>query len=1536
MAIGMAVWAGSSARGLLAQTYTFQQNANGQGYSYTAPDGHIITGNFPTDNNWSQSVTDGSYNYPVNQTFMYEDAPSNWSPTPALGAYPNGTSDDIIIPGLPVTLDVSVSIHNLTINTSGGVSMLPGTTFNIVGPSSINNGQILVNNGSNSVATTLDLGSGTLSGTGLISAIGGATQINLAGTTLSGQTLNTSAGAYVYLSSSPVTFSNLTSNAQVDIPAASTLNVTGNLTDNGQFLVNSGSNNATTILNFSGGTVSGTGSLVLNSSNTTAQLNGALTQSAGHSILGYGQINAALTNNGTVNANTSGQTLYLQTSNMTNNSLFTASGGGTLYISGITVTQGASGLISVGSGSSVLLNSVGVLGGTLNCSAGTAITTVNNTTNLFSSITNNAQINLTAGTTINVTGNLTDNGQFLVNSGSNNATTILNFSGGTVSGTGSLVLNSSNTTAQLNGALNQSAGHSILGYGQINAALTNNGTVNANVSGQTLALQTSNMTNNSLFEATVGGTLYINGITVNQSTGGLISASGSGSVINLNGATISGGTLNTSGGAYVYQNGSADTFASLTSNAQVNMSAGTTINATGNLVDNGQILVNTGSNNATTILNISGGTVSGTGSFVLNGSNATAQLNGSLTQSAGHSILGYGQINAALTNNGTVNANVNGQTLVLQTSNMSNNATLTSANGGTLEVSGITLTQGAAGVINAGVSSGINFTNTTVNGGVITAANGSTATVNTSVLSGTTFNSAAGATVVVQGGISSIGSVMQNSAGSVVDINAGATLNITGSLVDNGKFVVNSQSNNATTILNFSGGTITGSGSFILNSGTTTAQLNGTLTQPAGHSILGYGQINAALTNNGTVNANTSGQTLYLQTSNMTNNSLFTASGGGTLYISGITVTQGASGLISVGSGSSVLLNSVSVLGGTLNCSTGTAITAVNNTTNLFSSITNNAQINLTAGTTINVMGNLTDNGQFLVNSGSNNATTILNFSGGTVTGTGSLVLNSSNTTAQLNGALTQSAGHSILGYGQINAALTNNGTVNANVNGQTLALQTSNMTNNSLFEATVGGTLYINGITVNQSTGGLISASGSGSVINLNGATISGGTLNTSGGAYVYQNGSADTFASLTSNAQVNMSAGTTINATGNLVDNGQILVNSGSNNATTILNVSGGTVSGTGSFVLNGSNATAQLNGSLTQSAGHSILGFGQINAALTNNGTVNANVNGQTLALNGVSSGTGNYQVSGGGTLNVAANLTINSPGSLVGAGAGSTILINSGVSLIENGSISGLPAITDNGILTIAANPNTGILTRSINALTLGSTGTATITAASNLSNRTLLVTSGLTFAGGTNAWGGQLNLGNNDMDVSAGSLANITNQIKQGYNSGNWQGSAGIVSSAAASATNHLFALGTIQNNQSGSALFTATHLFDGTVPGAGDVLVKYTYYGDANLSGKVDSADYSLIDNGYLSHLTGWFNGDFNYDGVINGSDYTLIDNAFNQQGAVIASEIAVPTAEIAAPVSSVPEPGVLTTLLFGVAPLLGRRRNRRSIAISD
>ena len=122
----------------------------------------------------------------------------------------------------------------------------------------------------------------------------------------------------------------------------------------------------------------------------------------------------------------------------------------------------------------------------------------------------------------------------------------------------------------------------------------------------------------------------------------------------------------------------------------------------------------------------------------------------------------------------------------------------------------------------------------------------------------------------------------------------------------------------------------------------------------------------------------------------------------------------------------------------------------------------------------------------------------------------------------------------------------------------------------------------------------------------------------------------------------------------------------------------------------------------------------------------------------------------------------------------------------------------------------------------------------------------------------------------------------------------------------------------------------------------GDVAIKYTYYGDANLDGMVDGSDYSIIDSSYLTEatestpfsvgITGWQNGDFNYDGVVDGSDYTLIDNAFNSQGAQISAQVALPTAQIAgsAGSSSVPEPTTLGLLGIGVVGLLGRRSGRR------
>jgi hypothetical protein len=143
---------------------------------------------------------------------------------------------------------------------------------------------------------------------------------------------------------------------------------------------------------------------------------------------------------------------------------------------------------------------------------------------------------------------------------------------------------------------------------------------------------------------------------------------------------------------------------------------------------------------------------------------------------------------------------------------------------------------------------------------------------------------------------------------------------------------------------------------------------------------------------------------------------------------------------------------------------------------------------------------------------------------------------------------------------------------------------------------------------------------------------------------------------------------------------------------------------------------------------------------------------------------------------------------------------------------------------------------------------------------------------------------QLDLQSNDMIVHGGSLATINSLIARGYNAaggGNWLGK-GITSSAAASDTTHLTALGAILNTTGTATLYSS---FDGVSAASADVLVRHTYYGDTNLDGKVDGTDYSRIDNGALLHLTGWYNGDFNYDGIINGTDYTLLDNVDNTQG---------------------------------------------------
>jgi hypothetical protein len=287
-----------------------------------------------------------------------------------------------------------------------------------------------------------------------------------------------------------------------------------------------------------------------------------------------------------------------------------------------------------------------------------------------------------------------------------------------------------------------------------------------------------------------------------------------------------------------------------------------------------------------------------------------------------------------------------------------------------------------------------------------------------------------------------------------------------------------------------------------------------------------------------------------------------------------------------------------------------------------------------------------------------------------------------------------------------------------------------------------------------------------------------------------------------------------------------------------------------------------------------------------------------------------------------------LTLTSGGEFDGniTGNGSITELNTGILMFGGANIAytGATTLGFGATLKLLPSNTTGIVIRKIGALTIGSSAQLDLAPAIAQTSRQLLVIPSLSNSG-------LIDLADNDLLVQgAGStgLATLTNQIALGYHIGTWQGSTGITSSMAAASANHLTALGVIQNdNGAGTALYAA---FDGAPAVDADVFAKYTYYGDANLDGKVDGSDYARIDSGYLTAATGWFNGDFNYDGVVDGSDYTLIDNAFNSQGAALTSQIAVATTQIATAAASVPEPA-MSGIFVGVAVAMLRRRRSAS-----
>ena len=85
---------------------------------------------------------------------------------------------------------------------------------------------------------------------------------------------------------------------------------------------------------------------------------------------------------------------------------------------------------------------------------------------------------------------------------------------------------------------------------------------------------------------------------------------------------------------------------------------------------------------------------------------------------------------------------------------------------------------------------------------------------------------------------------------------------------------------------------------------------------------------------------------------------------------------------------------------------------------------------------------------------------------------------------------------------------------------------------------------------------------------------------------------------------------------------------------------------------------------------------------------------------------------------------------------------------------------------------------------------------------------------------------------------------------------------------------------------------------------------KQFFVGDANLDGAVDGGDYTLWADSY-GQPSDWYGGDFNGDGVADGGDYTVWADNYGAGAAAAA----------------VPEPGVLSALAVAALALIRRRR---------
>ncbi|WP_247432182.1 VCBS domain-containing protein [Bradyrhizobium sp. 44] len=1176
------------------------------------------------------------------------------------------------------------------------------STISVGGKAEFLDRSVLTNAGDLTLKGGGDFAEGTtITNSGTIELFGGTLK-TLAGINNAGGTLKADAGTTLIVDTATISGGTVTIAGTLELDGSSVLK-DGTLNNSGAVNVKGTADFAhETVSNTSGGTIKvlangwltiDQGSTVANAGNVTVDANGKLTVN-GATISGTG----TATGNGEIDLTGAA---VLSGGILNNNAAFKVSGSGNA-LDHETITNVTTGTIEVLANGALTIDQGSTVANAGNVTVdANGKLTVNGATISGPgtvTVTGNGEIDLT-GAAVLSGGILNNNAAFKV-SGTGNALdheTITNAATGTIEvlangaltiDQGSTVANAGNVTVDANGKLTVNGATisgpgtvTVTGNGEIDltgAAVLSGGILNNNaafkVSGTGNALDHETITNaaTATIEVLANGALTIDQSSTVANTGNItVDANGK---LTVNGATINGtGT--------VTGNGEIDlTGAAVLSGGILNNNAVFKVSGAGNALDHETI---TNSTTGTIEVLANGALTIDQSSTVANTGNITVDANGKLTVNGATingtgTVTGNGEIDltgAAVLSGGILNNNAAFK--VSGTGNALDHETATNATTGTIEV----LANGALAV---------DQSSTVANTGNITVDANGKLTVNGATISGT-------GTVTGNGEIDLTGAAVLS--GGILNNNAAFKVSGTGNALDH-ETITNATTGTIEVLAN--GALTVDQGSTVANAGNVTVDANGKLTVNgatiSGGTIDGLGTIDVTgaskIDGGATLSTATVSANAQLTLDGITVSGSAITDNGGIELDNTVKLKDGASiqggavantGLLEI-AGAATLLNDVVTNTGTVTVDGGQTLTlsgteisggAVNGTGTIdvigSSKIDKSATLSTTAVTVesgvILTLDDVTVAGTAIANHGTVkvDASSKLTLNGASLTGgalTVSGTLNSTGTTAITDanisnnylieatlGALTLLATTSA-------SSIANDGILRAN--GAELDINGEAVANTGTLAAINHGTLKLIGVTVTDTGSGHVSVE-SGSILDLQGATIDGGTV-TIAGTLESTGTSAINNADITNTGTITVTSGTLtidpailhtitnhglIQANGGELDiSGELIVNSAD-----IMAVHGGTLklasvivtNSAGTITVDGTSklylTDVSINGGSLSNAGnlYGVSGSNTVSAMVTNTGTIE--VQAGTLNLAGGLSGVGSVTIDNGATLELA---------------------------------------------------------------------------------------------------------------------------------------------------------------------------------------------------------------------------------------------------------------------------------------------------------